>query len=103
MHKIFYMMERTFDGKTHIDMIIDDPDLRKLLLDQEYSSLSYEDGLNGITEANAYDISKYMKPIVSCPSERSENCLRIDCDRHYAAKVNKASHIIMNYHSEHSI
>lgn len=99
MHKIFYMVEKTFDGNTFIDMIIEEPKLRELLLNEEHNTLDYGSGLEELTVLNAYDNSKYMKPIVTVPTNRGTNCLRIVCDKHYAAKINKASHIIMNYHS----
>ena len=98
MHKIFYMVERTFDGNTFIDMIIDDPKLRELLLNENYNTLDYGSGVKELTVMNSYDTSKYMKPIVTIPTGRSTSCLRIVCDDHYASKINKASHIIMNYH-----
>jgi len=84
-------------------MIIEDDELRHLLLDCNYNSLNYEDGLQELTVDNRYDTSKYIKPIASIPENRSSKCVRIICDDHYAIKVNKASHIIMNYHSKHSI
>lgn len=101
MHKIFYMVEKTFNGDTFIDMVIDEPDLRQLLLSEESNTLNYEDGLNDLTAINGYDTSKYMKPICIIPPGRGANCVRIVCDDHYAARINKAGHIIMNYRSKH--
>lgn len=103
MHKIFHMVERTLDGKTYVDMIIDDPNLRASLLKEKYSSLDLEDGLSELSSENIYNRAKYMKPIVCKPKGRSENCLRINCDKHYASKINKAGCIIMNYHSKNPI
>lgn len=101
MHKIFYMVEKTLGGDTFVDMVIDDSKLRELLLAEEHNTLDYEHGLDELTALNAYDNSKYMKPICVVPTGRGDDCVRIVCDRHYASKINKASHIIMNYHSEH--
>ena len=103
MHKIFYMVEQTLNGDTFIDLVIEQSDLRQQLLSERHNTLDYGSGLEELTILNAYNNSKYMKPIAIIPEGRGSNCLRIVCDKHYASKINKASHIIMNYHSEHSI
>lgn len=103
-NKIFYMIEKTLNGDTFIDMIIDQPDLRKLLLKEKYNSLDYSKGLKELTALDSYDNSKYMKPIVETIPiglKRGSDCLRIVCDKHYGEKLNKVSHVIMNYYYNH--
>ena len=101
MHKIFYMVEQTFNGDIFVDMVIDQPELRQLLLSEGRNVLDYKTAHEKLNALNHYDNSKYIKPICEVPSNRGANCIRIVCDNTYASKINKASHIIMNYHSEH--
>ena len=101
MHKIFYMIERTFDGNIFVDMIIDQHELRQLLLSEGHNTLDHNTAHRELNIQNNYDNSEYIKPICEIPSGRGANCIRIVCDETYASKINKASHIIMNYHSEH--
>lgn len=101
MHKISYMIERTFDGNVFVDMIIDEPKLRHLLLSEKHNTLDYKTAHKMLSILDHYDNSKYIKPICEAPSGRGANCVRIVCDKTYASKINKVSHIIMNYHSEY--
>ena len=101
MHKIFYMVEQTFDGNVFVDMVIDEPKLRQILLSEQHNTLDYETAHKTLSALDHYDNSEYIKPICEVPSGRGANCVRIVCDKTYASKINKASHIIMNYHSEH--
>lgn len=95
MHKVFYMHEIPIDGKSFIDMVIDDNDLKNDLLSLTYT-LDTDESIGECAKHNL-TTSERLVPCVTRPEGRSENTVRIILDEYYATKINKIAHAIMSH------